>query len=187
MMKNLQDELYQLEYKQTKSFLTMLQNFIQNTWKTEYAKSNNIWVTLTDDTNQNILAVLRTFSNLQKIFFEKLYTKETTSKGATTEFLSKIPNRKKISNKDFKLYKTETFLDETINSQTSNDGLKPVFYKHFSNELAPVLLDVNDSWGKLRTMGVTSRTGVISAICKKVIKDKYTYIYLLYTYNIYLT
>ena len=120
MMKNLQDELYQLEYKQTKSFLTMLQNFIQNTWKTEYAKSNNIWVTLTDDTNQNILAVLRTFSNLQKIFFEKLYTKETTSKGATTEFLSKIPNRKKISNKDFKLYKTETFLDETIKSIFSN-------------------------------------------------------------------
>ena len=42
---------------------------------------------------------------------------------------------------------------KSINSQTSNtspgnDGLKGVFYKHFSNELAPVLLDVFDSWGK---------------------------------------
>ena len=30
-------------------------------------------------------------------------------------------------------------------SQTNNDGLKAVFYKHFSNELAPVLLDVYES------------------------------------------
>ena len=30
-------------------------------------------------------------------------------------------------------------------SQTNNDGLKAVFYKHFSNELAPVLLDVHES------------------------------------------
>ena len=43
--------------------------------------------------NQNILAILRTFLNLQKIY-EKLYTKKTTSKDATTEFLSKIPKQK---------------------------------------------------------------------------------------------
>ena len=30
-------------------------------------------------------------------------------------------------------------------SQTNKDGLKAVFYKHFSNELAPVLLDVHES------------------------------------------
>ena len=59
-----------------------------------------------------------------------------------------------------------------MNSQTSNkspvnDGLKAVFYKHFSNELVPVLLDVYDSWGKLRTISVTSRAGIISAIYKK--------------------
>ena len=48
--------------------------------------------------NQNILATLLTFSNLQKNFYEKLYTKQTTSKTATTEFISKIPNRKEISN-----------------------------------------------------------------------------------------
>ena len=30
-------------------------------------------------------------------------------------------------------------------SQTNNDGLKAVFYKHLSNELVPVLLDVYES------------------------------------------
>ena len=34
------------------------------------------------------------------------------------------------------------------------------FYKHFSNELAHVLLDVYDAFGKFGTMGVTSRTGI---------------------------
>ena len=77
----------------------MLQNFLQGNWKTEYAKSSNIWIIYTDDVTQNILAVLRT-SNLQKRIYEKPYTQETTSKAPTTEFLSKIPNRKKISNED---------------------------------------------------------------------------------------
>ena len=44
--------------------------------------------------NQNILATLLTFSYLQKNLYEKLYTKETTSKTTTIEFISKIPNRK---------------------------------------------------------------------------------------------
>ena len=51
---------------------------------------------------------LLAFSNLQEKIYEKLYTKETFSKTATTEFtskitefLSKIPNRKKISNEQF--------------------------------------------------------------------------------------
>ena len=53
--------------------------------------------------DQNIPENLLTLSNLRKNFYEKLYTKETTSKTATTEFLSKIPNRKKISNEQFHL------------------------------------------------------------------------------------
>ena len=53
--------------------------------------------------NQNILASLLTFSNLQKNFYEKFYTKEATFKTATTEFLSQIPNRKNISNEQFHL------------------------------------------------------------------------------------
>ena len=48
--------------------------------------------------NQNIPATLLTFSNLQKNFYEKLYTKETTSKTATNESIFKISNRRKISN-----------------------------------------------------------------------------------------
>ena len=43
--------------------------------------------------NQNILASLLTFSNLQKNFYEKFYTKEVTFKTATTEFLRQILNR----------------------------------------------------------------------------------------------
>ena len=63
-------------------------------------------------------------------------------------------------------------LDEiikSINSQTNskssgNDAFEAKFYKHFSNELAPILLDAYDSWEKIGTMGVTSRTGNISVI-----------------------
>ena len=57
---------------------------------------------------------------------------------------------------------------KSINYQTSNispgnDDLKVVFYKHFSNELTPVILDVYDSWGKLGTISVAFRTEIISA------------------------
>ena len=71
------------------------------TWKTEYKKSDKILTTYTDDKNQSILAVLRTFSNLQKTIYEKFYTEEITSKPTTTDFLRKISSRKKISNEDF--------------------------------------------------------------------------------------
>ena len=63
------------------------------------------------------------------------------SKAANTEFLSKIPNRKKISNEDFNLCEEETSLDEiiksNINYQTSNippgnDGFKAVFCRIIS-------------------------------------------------------
>ena len=62
--------------------------------------------------NQIILAILRTFLNLQQNY-EKLYTKET-SITATTEFHSKIPNRKKMFNEQFDLYEAEISLDEII-------------------------------------------------------------------------
>ena len=45
------------------------------------------------------------------------------------------------------------------------------FYKHFSKELAPVLLDVYYSSGRLGTMGVTSRKRIISAIYKNGDKE----------------
>ena len=90
------------------------------TWKTEYKKSDKIWTTYTDDINQSILAVLRTFSNLQKTIYEKLYTDETTSNPTTTDFLRKISSRKKISNEDFNRCYGETSLDEIIKSIFSN-------------------------------------------------------------------
>ena len=101
-------------------------------------------------------------------FYEKLYMKETTSEFATTKILSKVPNT--IPN---------TSLDDiikSINSQTNNKYSMVTiavqqnfinFTNNFSNELALVFVDVYDSWGKLGTMGVTSRTGIISVIYKK--------------------
>ena len=50
------------------------------------------------------------------------------------------------------------------NKSSGNDTLTAEFYKRFSNEVAPVLLDVYDSWAILGTMGVTSRKAVISVI-----------------------
>ena len=47
--------------------------------------------------NENILAILRTFLNMQKNFFEKLYTKQTSTT-ATTQCLYKTPDQNKISN-----------------------------------------------------------------------------------------
>ena len=95
MTENLQDEFYQLENKQAESAKLRAiirwelkgqkcsKNLLQSTWKIEYAKSNNIWIIYTDDINQNILAVLRAFSNLQKNIYEKLCTKITTFKAET--------------------------------------------------------------------------------------------------------
>ena len=56
-----------------------------------------------------------------------------------------------------------------MNSQTNdkssgNDTFTVDFYKHFSNEVAPFLLDVFTFCGKLGTMGVTSRIGIIPVI-----------------------
>ena len=57
-------------------------------------------------TNENILVAIRAFSNHQKKKkknYENIYTNEIISKAATIEFLSKVPNRKKISNAYFNL------------------------------------------------------------------------------------
>ena len=70
---------------------------------------------------------------------------------------------------------------KSINSEThkkspGKDSLTAEFYKHFSNELAPVLLDVYNSWGKLCIVGVTSRTGIsmifyIKKVLKKILQN----------------
>ena len=85
--------------------------------------------------NQNILAILRTFSNhltfgnpkdICKKFYEKLCTKETSSKAAATKFLSKLPNRKKISKERFNFCEGKISSNEimkSINSQRNNKFL----------------------------------------------------------------
>ena len=46
-----------------------------------------------------------------------------------------------------------------------------VLQQHFPNELAPVLVVLYDSWRRLGTIGVTSRTGVSMIVyMKKIIK-----------------
>ena len=63
---------------------------------------------------------------------------------------------------------------KSINYETDespgNNGLTAEFFKHISNELAPVLLDYYDPLGILDTMDVTSRTGTMSVIFKN--RDK---------------
>ena len=76
-----------------------------------------------------------------------------------------------MSNEHFNLCEAKISLDEiikSINSETNNKppgnvGLTAEYYRHFSNELAPFLLGVYDSWGKFDTMRVTQR-GIISVI-----------------------
>ena len=133
-------------------------------------ENQTIFELYTDDNNKskyssNPKDILKSAEKIMK-----LYTK-WTSTAATTDFVCKISNRKKISNEHFNLCEAEISLDEiikSINYETSkspdNDGLTAEFYGHFSNELAPVLLGVYDSWEKFDAMSVTYRIGTISAI-----------------------
>ena len=180
MIENLQDELYQLENKQAKGAKHRAnirswraKNTFFKVLERHNMQNQTIFELYTDDNkskySSNPMNILKSAKKNMK-----LYAK-WTSTAATTEFVWKIPNRKKISNEHFNLCEAEISLDEiikSINSETNNkppgnDGLTAEFYRHFSNELAPVLLDVYDSWGKLDTMGVTYRTGIISAIYKR--------------------
>ena len=52
-------------------------------------------------------------------------------------------------------------------------GFTADFYKHFPNKLAPILIDVHESWGKLATMGVISRTGIRVIFYIKMVIKKY--------------
>ena len=88
--------------------------------------------------NQNIQAILRTFLIRQKKKYEKRYPKQFSTT-ATTVFLSKVPNRKKISNEHSSLCEVEVSLNEILNSINSdknnkspgNDDLTSEFFTHF--------------------------------------------------------
>ena len=179
MIENLQDELYQLENKQAKGakLRANVRSWrVKNTPKLslKYLK-DRIWKIkqylsyILMIINQNILEILGTFLNLQK---KSWNSSPSELPQLLLWFDCKLLNRKKISNKHFNLCEVETSLDgfiktwnsETNNKPPGNDGLTAEFYTHFSNELAPILLGFYDCWGKLDTMGVTYRAGIISAI-----------------------
>ena len=111
-------------------------------------KNQTIFEFYTDDNKSKFLAILWTFLNLQKNY----ETPHQVNFHSCYYWIWKIPNREKISYKHFNLCEAEIVLDEiikSINYETNNklphkDGLTAEFYRHFSNELAPVLLGVYD-------------------------------------------
>ena len=182
---NLQDELYSLESKQargakiranirwdlegekcSKSFFNILER--------QHMQNQTISELYTDDkskTSDNPKDIL----NSAKKSYKSLHTREEISQPAINELLNKIPINKKISNEYFKLCETELSIGEVLNAINSqknnkspgNDGITAEFYKHFSNEMAPILLEIYNSWKQLGTIGISSRTGIISVIYKK--------------------
>ena len=66
----------------------------------------------TDNNKFNYSSNHKGISKSQKKNYEKLYTKETTSKAVTPDFLIKIPNIKKISNGQSNFCEAEIFLDD---------------------------------------------------------------------------
>ena len=131
-------------------------------------QNQRIFELYTDDNKSNYSSNHKDILKFEK---KKLWK---TSTAATTKSVQKIPNRKKISNELFNFCETEISLDEimksiisgTNNKPPGNDGLTAEFYKNFSKEIAPILLDVYDSWRNLDTIGVTYRTRILSAIYK---------------------
>ena len=120
MIENLQDELCRIENKKVKG-AKLRANII---WEVEGEKCSQIFLKVLEIQNlQNqTISGLYNDDNKSKYsrnpkdifkspnkFYEALYTKEATSKAVTTEFLTKVPNRKKIFNEQFKLWLNLTF------------------------------------------------------------------------------
>ena len=88
--------------------------------------------------------ICKIFTNtcfIQYLWTTASHTKQTLTV-ATTEFFSKISNRKKISDELFNLCETEISIDETIKSINSDienkspgkDSVTAEFFNHFSSE-----------------------------------------------------
>ena len=82
----------------------MAQNFLQSTWK--IMQNQTIFESYTDGNksqySSNSKVNLKSVKKKKEKKNEKLYIKQT-SIAATTEFVRKIPNRKKVSNEHFNL------------------------------------------------------------------------------------
>ena len=109
--------------------------FFLSTWITESAKS--IPELYTHDNKSKYSNNPKGISKFakKKKKKEKLYIKETTSKAATTKFIGKIPNTKKMSNDQFNLCEVKISLGEIIksinhqanNKSSRNDALTAEF------------------------------------------------------------
>ena len=104
MIENWQDELYQLENKQAKGAKRA-----NIRWELKGGKRSKTFFKGPERQNMQNQTIsdyiLMIYSSnpkdilkLAKKIYEKPYTKEAAATAATIEFLSKIPNRKKISN-----------------------------------------------------------------------------------------
>ena len=124
-----------------------------------------------------------TFWSQLKFLMKSFIQKRQTSKAAIAELFSKISNKKKISNKQFHHCQANIFLEKVtkfINSQTNmkssgNDSLTANFINAFQMNYSLTFINnilsnnayVCQSWENFGTLGVSSRTGVISTIYKK--------------------
>ena len=139
---------------------------------------------------ENILVMPMIFLSQLKTLMESLIQKRQTSKTAIAELFSKISDKKKISNKQFHHCEANIFLEKftkSINFQTniksSRNGsltanfINKVFQMNYPITFINSILSNNayfyQSLENLSTMGVSSRTGVISSYLsyiKKVMK-----------------
>ena len=152
--------------------------------------------------NQNILATLMIFLNELKTVMKSFIEIRQTSKTTIAELFSKTSNKNKISNKQFHHCKANIFLQKvtkSINSQKNmkslgNDSLTANFINTFQmnyllrfiNNVLSNNAYVYQSWENFGTMGVSYRTGVISATYKKGDKEdfaNYRPISLIFRYN----
>ena len=106
--------------------------------------------------------ILKSAKNL----YELLYTEEKISKTPTLELFTKTSKLASIFLEKVK----KSTSSQKNNKPPGKDGPTAEFYKHFSNELFPILLNVYDSWEKLCNIAVSSGTGFISIKYKKMIK-----------------
>ena len=133
--------------------------------------------------NENIVATLSIFWSQLKTLRKSSIQKRQTSRTAIAELLSKISNKKKISNKQFHRCQAKIFLEKvtkSINSQANmkssgNDSLTTNFITTFQMNYSLTFINnilsnnayIYQSWENFGTFGVTSRTRVISVYIKK--------------------
>ena len=96
-----------------------VQKLFSNYLKDKNLQSQTIFELYTDDNKTKYSSNPKEILKSAKKSYERLYTQETSSKAASTEFLSKVPNRNKRSNELFTLCEAKISLDEIIKSKNS--------------------------------------------------------------------